>query len=124
MLDINIAWGEGRVCDCSVRISVSQEAFFFCSLDIHPLIFSSNPKSDMLHVKTTQQCFHCVLRITLPTAHILFNQLPLLNGRTLFSRISRASVPSSIKSNFVITPIVLTPEMNEDMFGNQRIKYY
>ena len=39
------------------------------------------------------------------------SSVPLLNGRTLFSRISRASVPSSIRSNFVITPIVLTPDV-------------
>lgn len=34
---------------------------------------------------------------------------PLLSGRSLFSRISLASVPSSIRSNLVITPMVLKP---------------
>src|ERR1700733_6816322 len=34
---------------------------------------------------------------------------PLLSGRSRFSRISRASVPSSIRSSFVITPIVRNP---------------
>lgn len=34
---------------------------------------------------------------------------PLRRGSSLFSRISLASVPSSIKSNFVITPMVLRP---------------
>ena len=36
--------------------------------------------------------------------------LPLLNGSSLFSRISLASVPSSIKSNFVMTPMVRRPD--------------
>ena len=39
----------------------------------------------------------------------MYQTVPLLKGRTLFSRISLASVPSSMRSNFVITPIVLTP---------------
>ena len=39
--------------------------------------------------------------------------IPLLKGRTLFSRISLASVPSSMRSNFVITPIVRTPKKNK-----------
>lgn len=39
--------------------------------------------------------------------------LPLRSGKTLFSRISRASVPSSIKSSFVRTPIVRTPGSSE-----------
>lgn len=34
---------------------------------------------------------------------------PLLSGSNLFSRISFASVPSSIRSNLVITPMVLRP---------------
>jgi len=34
---------------------------------------------------------------------------PRLRGKTLFSRISRASVPSSIRSNLVRTPMVRTP---------------
>src|SRR4029434_10842445 len=34
---------------------------------------------------------------------------PLRSGRSLFSRISRASVPSSIRSSLVITPMVLRP---------------
>ena len=34
---------------------------------------------------------------------------PLLSGSSRFSRTSRASVPSSIKSSFVITPMVLAP---------------
>lgn len=34
---------------------------------------------------------------------------PLLRGSSLFSRISLASVPSSIRSNLVITPMVLKP---------------
>ena len=39
----------------------------------------------------------------------MYQTVPLLKGRTLFSRISLASVPSSMRSNFVITPIVRTP---------------
>lgn len=38
-----------------------------------------------------------------------FFRLPRLNGSNRFSRISLASVPSSIKSNFVKTPIVRIP---------------
>lgn len=34
---------------------------------------------------------------------------PLLSGSSLFSRISLASVPSSIRSSLVITPMVLIP---------------
>ena len=45
---------------------------------------------------------------------------PRLRGRSRFSRISRASVPSSIRSNFVITPIVLNPELTIN--SHHRIK--
>lgn len=34
---------------------------------------------------------------------------PLLNGSSLFSRISLASVPSSMRSSFVMTPMVRRP---------------
>lgn len=41
---------------------------------------------------------------------IIYRQtVPLLNGRVLFSKISLASVPLSIKSSLVITPIVRNP---------------
>lgn len=43
-------------------------------------------------------------------AMIIYRQtVPLLNGRVLFSKISLASVPLSIKSSLVITPIVRNP---------------
>lgn len=43
-------------------------------------------------------------------AIIIYREIvPLLNGRVLFSKISLASVPLSIKSSLVITPIVLNP---------------
>lgn len=35
---------------------------------------------------------------------------PLLKGRSLFSRTSLASVPSSIRSSLVMTPMVRRPE--------------
>lgn len=38
-----------------------------------------------------------------------FFYIPLLSGKVLFSKISLASVPSSIKSNLVITPMVRIP---------------
>lgn len=47
-------------------------------------------------------------------AHYMTNA-PLRSGSSLFSRTSRASVPSSIKSSLVITPIVLRPRKGVKM---------
>ena len=44
------------------------------------------------------------------SAHEEIPFLPRRKGKSLFSRICLASVPSSIKSSFVITPIVRIPE--------------
>ena len=43
------------------------------------------------------------------TTWLLPTHAPRLRGKTLFSRISRASVPSSIRSNLVRTPMVRIP---------------
>lgn len=43
--------------------------------------------------------------------------VPLLNGRVLFSKISLASVPLSIKSSLVITPIVRNPVIKVTITG-------
>ena len=53
--------------------------------------------------------------IVLPTTTELLGpaHTPLLSGKSLFSRISRASVPSSIRSNLVRTPMVRTPACGE-----------
>ena len=42
-------------------------------------------------------------------SHIGHSTLPLRSGSSLFSRTSRASVPSSIRSSLVMTPMVLRP---------------
>lgn len=46
---------------------------------------------------------------------VLMCVIPLRSGNNLFSRMSLASVPSSIKSSLVITPMVLRPEGDKQL---------
>ncbi len=49
--------------------------------------------------------------------------LPLRSGSSLFSRMSLASVPSSIRSSLVITPMVLRPEHTHSQCFFKRANY-
>lgn len=92
-----VHWPERCECLFYPRYLFGCDSQHLCSLKSEPSIRIFPHK----HVTLTEFCNLEVMTI------------PLLRGKSLFSRMSRASVPSSIKSSLVMTPIVLVPEKSE-----------
>ena len=94
--------------------------FDFCSPHLHTTIDMSLTNiwyKSIYFLRTkcpVEKAAHIELRVMShknhqTTARVSLPIYPRRRGNSLFSRMSLASVPWSIKSNFVITPIVLLP---------------